>query len=249
MKAWMYTPLLSVVALLLLAGCAAPPGGTQPFPLLNAALTNSPPPELQAELRAAEERLAQRNQANVTPEESASAQAPAEATSAPMEEAPAATAQPAEEAPAEATPAPAEEAPAATAQPAEEAPAEQAPAEATPTSVAEAAAPEAEAATVTVRNARVNIRQGPGLNYAVLTTAPQGTTFTVLGRSPDGGWWRICCIQGPDDAEGSATAPAWISNVVVTASAAAQDAPTFVLLPDDLQAEWAANYQCLSDRC
>jgi uncharacterized protein YgiM (DUF1202 family) len=41
----------------------------------------------------------------------------------------------------------------------------------------------------------VNVREGPGLAYSILTQVTSGQQFQVLGLSSDGGWWQICCIN------------------------------------------------------
>jgi len=41
-------------------------------------------------------------------------------------------------------------------------------------------------------NTRINVREGPGTNYAVLGTAPPGERFVITGKSPGAGdWWQI----------------------------------------------------------
>ena len=46
----------------------------------------------------------------------------------------------------------------------------------------------------------VEVRSGPGTDYLTLTAVQPGEQFALLGRSKDGGWWRIdFCGQ-----------PAWI---------------------------------------
>ena len=41
-------------------------------------------------------------------------------------------------------------------------------------------------------NTRINVREGPGTNYAVLGTAPPGERFVITGKSPGlGDWWQI----------------------------------------------------------
>ncbi len=41
-------------------------------------------------------------------------------------------------------------------------------------------------------NTRINVREGPGTNYAVLGTAPPGERFAITGKSPGAGdWWQI----------------------------------------------------------
>jgi uncharacterized protein YraI len=37
----------------------------------------------------------------------------------------------------------------------------------------------------------VNVRSGPGTNYAVLVVAPPGSTGEVSGKSADGFWWQV----------------------------------------------------------
>jgi uncharacterized protein YgiM (DUF1202 family) len=41
----------------------------------------------------------------------------------------------------------------------------------------------------------VNLRSGPGLNYAVEGMVAEGQIARVSGRSVDGQWWRIVCTQ------------------------------------------------------
>ena len=38
-------------------------------------------------------------------------------------------------------------------------------------------------------NSSVNVRNGPGTNYAIIDSAPKGATYTVIGKS--GAWYRI----------------------------------------------------------
>ena len=55
----------------------------------------------------------------------------------------------------------------------------------TPTSLAPLAIVEAD---------RLNVRAGPGLDFAVLGVALSGDRFTIEGRSGDGAWWQVCCM-------------------------------------------------------
>lgn len=50
----------------------------------------------------------------------------------------------------------------------------------------------------------LNMREGPGTEYAVVGSVPQGTTLTVLSRNADGAWWYVCCVTGTDT-------PGWAS--------------------------------------
>lgn len=105
------------------------------------------------------------------------------------------------------------------------------------------------AAMVTVRNSRVNIRIGPGLEYQSITTATAGTAFMTYGRTANG-WWRICCLQGVNDQPDQPTQPAWISEQVVDANADATDMPVLEsLFPNTIEAVWDVDYRCGSDQC
>jgi heat shock protein HslJ len=57
----------------------------------------------------------------------------------------------------------------------------------------------------------VNVRSGPGTNFAVLGVAQQGDSFEVLGRSADGQWWAVSAPTGPNGV-------GWVTaaNVLVT---------------------------------
>ena len=43
---------------------------------------------------------------------------------------------------------------------------------------------------------RLNVRQGPGTNFAPIGTVLSGQTVRVLNRNATGDWWRICCVNG-----------------------------------------------------
>lgn len=49
---------------------------------------------------------------------------------------------------------------------------------------------------LTVNLPTANTRLGPGTNYGLAGTVSQGQTFDVIGKSPDGTWWQICCVNG-----------------------------------------------------
>ncbi len=54
----------------------------------------------------------------------------------------------------------------------------------------------------------VNLRAGPGTNHPLVGSAKQGEIYPVEGRTADGSWLEICCIDGR---------PAWVAaNVVGT---------------------------------
>jgi uncharacterized protein YgiM (DUF1202 family) len=55
----------------------------------------------------------------------------------------------------------------------------------------------------------VDVRSGPGERYLALAAAEPGARFPLLGKSTDGGWWRI-------DLQGQ---PAWVPTEHVRAAA------------------------------
>lgn len=72
---------------------------------------------------------------------------------------------------------------------------------ATPSAMAIDTAP-----TATVRFESVNVRSGPGQEYAVVGGRTQGQTCPITGRNADSTWWTIQCSDG---------LIGWISNEVV----------------------------------
>lgn len=48
--------------------------------------------------------------------------------------------------------------------------------------------------TATVRPVAVNVRQGPGVNFAVIGKLVNGNAVTVIGRNQGGTWWNVCCL-------------------------------------------------------
>ena len=59
-----------------------------------------------------------------------------------------------------------------------------------------AATPTPDAATATTSQA-INVRGGPGTNYAIIGAAQPGTVFTIKGKDPTGAWWQVD-YQGRD---------------------------------------------------
>lgn len=39
------------------------------------------------------------------------------------------------------------------------------------------------------------LRAGPGAGFDVVATAVEESTLLVVGRTSDGTWWRVCCIE------------------------------------------------------
>ncbi len=44
----------------------------------------------------------------------------------------------------------------------------------------------------------VNTRKGPGTNYGKVGQVTRADTLGVYGKSADGGWYKICCVNGQE---------------------------------------------------
>ena len=49
-----------------------------------------------------------------------------------------------------------------------------------------------------VNSSVVNVRQGPGTNFAVIDQVTQGEKFEANGKNQPGDWIRFCCVGGGD---------------------------------------------------
>jgi uncharacterized protein YraI len=58
-----------------------------------------------------------------------------------------------------------------------------------------------------VRNPRVNVRSGPGIDFAAVGQAQQGARLEIIGRDEAGDWWQVCCVNGQKG---------WISDELVS---------------------------------
>ncbi|MGL4650354.1 MAG: SH3 domain-containing protein, partial [Caldilineaceae bacterium] len=58
--------------------------------------------------------------------------------------------------------------------------------------------------TGAVNAPRLNVRSGPGVNFAVLGRVFEGESLQILFRNPEGDWWYACCIAGT-------TTSGWVS--------------------------------------
>jgi uncharacterized protein YraI len=52
------------------------------------------------------------------------------------------------------------------------------------------------AVAVVISRSYVNVRQGPGTSYGILTTAARGTTVTLLGRNETASWLQVRLANG-----------------------------------------------------
>lgn len=50
--------------------------------------------------------------------------------------------------------------------------------------------------TATVTSYALNVRSGPGISYARLTSIPRGTLMTLLARTADGSWVKVLLATG-----------------------------------------------------
>jgi uncharacterized protein YraI len=62
----------------------------------------------------------------------------------------------------------------------------------------------------------LNARSGPSTDFEVVAMIERGAEYDIVGISPDGGWWQICCIDG---------AEAWVTNEFVDTLGAVDSVP------------------------
>lgn len=79
----------------------------------------------------------------------------------------------------------------------------------TPTPVPPTATPEPEPESPqAVASRTMNVRGGPGTDFAVLASASVGDSFDITGKNEDGSWYQICCFAEEQ--------PGWVSASLVT---------------------------------
>jgi uncharacterized protein YraI len=61
---------------------------------------------------------------------------------------------------------------------------------------AEPTATPAPQAQLTISQAQVNVRLGPGTEYGLAGEATQGQSFEIVGKNQQGDWWQVCCVNG-----------------------------------------------------
>ncbi|MEZ4868390.1 MAG: SH3 domain-containing protein [Caldilineaceae bacterium] len=75
----------------------------------------------------------------------------------------------------------------------------QTPSQATPQRLTQTASTPATAQahrTVTITGSSVNLRNGPGLDAAIVRTVPAATTYDYIDTNSSGDWYQLCCIDG-----------------------------------------------------
>lgn len=104
-------------------------------------------------------------------------------------------------------------------------------------------------AKVITQGSRANLREGPGLEFAIVGKGNPGTSFDVLGRSEDGDWWQICCTTAEND-EFEAGLTVWVASSTIAIEGATDGVPASdTKLNDDLFSRWDVDWQCGSTRC
>ncbi len=70
--------------------------------------------------------------------------------------------------------------------------------------------------SVVINSPLVNVRAGPGVNYALLGTVERGEEFDIVGKNAAGDWWRFCCIDEQ---------PGWVIDELVETTGAVDTVP------------------------
>ena len=69
----------------------------------------------------------------------------------------------------------------------------------------------------------VNARSGPGTDFEIIGEVERGAEFDIVGVSPDGEWWQICCVAG---------AQAWVTSEFVDTLGMVDSVPTIGGAPE-----------------
>ncbi len=64
----------------------------------------------------------------------------------------------------------------------------------------------ADAPRAVINSPLVNVRSGPGVEFDIVAMVERGLELDITGRSSNGEWWSVCCIDGQ---------PAWVSTELV----------------------------------
>jgi hypothetical protein len=81
-----------------------------------------------------------------------------------------------------------------------------APAAAQDQSTPQPTAPVSGSAKAVINGPLVNARSGPGIEHSIIAEVERGEEFDIVGVSPDGAWWQVCCVEG---------AQAWVTSEFV----------------------------------
>ena len=75
---------------------------------------------------------------------------------------------------------------------------------------------------VVVNSANITGRRGPGATFPLVGQAQQGEELMIMGRTPSGDWWRVCCV---------ANQPVWVAANLVTANGPLEAVPVLTPAP------------------
>ena len=73
-----------------------------------------------------------------------------------------------------------------------------------------------------VKAATINGRRGPAATFARVGEAKQGDELMIMGRTPDGAWWQVCCM---------ANQPVWLAADLVEAKGPVDTVPVLTPAP------------------
>jgi uncharacterized protein YgiM (DUF1202 family) len=73
-----------------------------------------------------------------------------------------------------------------------------------------------------VKSATINGRRGPGATFERIGQAKKGDELMIIGRTPDGAWWQVCCL---------ANQPVWVSADLVEAKGPVDTTPLLTPAP------------------
>jgi uncharacterized repeat protein (TIGR01451 family) len=80
----------------------------------------------------------------------------------------------------------------------------------------------AQSFTAVVNVASLNLREGPGTNYAILGVLPLNTEIAIQARNEDASWYYACCLNN--------TVSGWVSARLITPNFDATQATTLIPL-------------------
>ena len=73
-----------------------------------------------------------------------------------------------------------------------------------------------------VKSATIIGRRGPATSFPRIGEAKKGTELMIMGRTPDGAWWQVCCM---------ANQPVWVSADLVEAKGPVDATPLMTPAP------------------
>ena len=73
-----------------------------------------------------------------------------------------------------------------------------------------------------VKSATINGRRGPAATFERIGQAKKGDELMIMGRTPDGAWWQVCCM---------ANQPVWVSADLVEAKGPVDTTPVLTPAP------------------